>query len=389
MSQLPRSTDVFVIGGGPAGLAAAIAARRRGLSVTLADCSVPPIDKACGEGIMPDGVLAARSLGIDLEEAGAQQFRGIRFCDRGSGAPVQVEARFPNGHGLGLRRTSLHHLMVEHAAEAGVNLAWGVRVTGIGEEGVVADDRTVRARWIVGADGGHSPVRRWAGLDACERDSRRFGFRRHYAVPAWSEFMEIHWGDACQLYITPVGPREICVVLISRNPKLRLDDALPQFPEVARRLSPVGQAFSPVQDRPIGLSHMPQERGGVSASRRLKAVCRGNVALVGDASGSVDAITGEGLCLLFQHAVALAGAIEAGDLKLYQAEHRRLGKRPEFMADLMLFLDNRGRLRRRTFRAMASHPQLFDGMLAMHVGQLSTFDFLTNSLSLGWRLVTL
>jgi len=333
---------------------------------------------------MPDGVTAARSLGIELEGTGAQAFRGIRFCDSGQGAATQVEAPFPNGHGLGLRRTALHHLMVEHAADAGVNLAWGVRITGIGKQGVVADDRTVRTRWIVGADGGHSTVRRWAGLDACERDSRRYGFRRHYGVPAWSEFMEIHWGEGCQLYITPVGPREVCVVLISRNPKLRLDDALPQFPEVALRLA--GQAVSPVQDR---LKPVPQERGGVSASRRLKAVWRGNVALVGDASGSVDAITGEGLCLLFQHAVALARALEADDLGLYQAEHRRLGKRPEFMADLMLLLDQRGRLRRRTLRALASHPQLFAGMLAMHVGELSALDFLTNGLSFGWRLVTL
>ncbi|MBZ5620145.1 MAG: FAD-dependent monooxygenase [Acidobacteriia bacterium] len=378
MNRLPRSTDVFVIGGGPAGLAAAIAARQRGFAVTVADCSIPPIDKACGEGVMPDGVVAARSLGIELEGAGAQPFRGIRFCDRSAGIPTHVEAAFPKGQGLGLRRTALHQIMVEHAAEAGVNLAWGARITGIGEEGVVADGRTVRTRWIVGADGSHSAVRRWAGLDACERDSRRFGFRRHYGVAPWSEFMEIHWGEACQLYITPVGPREICVALISRNPHLRLDDVLPQFPEVSQRLAGSGAS----------LTGTP-ERGAVSASRRLKAVCRGNVALVGDASGSVDAITGEGLCLLFQHAVALGGALEDGELGLYQAEHRRIGRRPEFMADLMLFLDHRGRLRRRALRAMASRPHLFAGMLAMHVGELSRFDFFRNSLSFGWRLVTL
>ncbi|SPF41100.1 Monooxygenase, FAD-binding [Candidatus Sulfopaludibacter sp. SbA4] len=376
MNLLPRSTDVFVIGGGPAGLAAAIAARRRGFQVLLADCSVPPIDKACGEGIMPDGLAAARSLGIDLTASGAQPFRGIRFC--APGVPA-AEAPFPSGHGLGLRRTALHHLMVEHALQAGVQFAWGARITGIRPNdadagaAVEADGRLVRTRWIVGADGGHSAVRRWAGLDASHRDSRRFGFRRHYAVAPWSEFMEIHWGDACQLYITPVGPEEICVVSISRNPHLRLDDALPQFPDVARRLSGPGTL----------------ERGGVSASRRLKAVCRGRVALVGDASGSVDAITGEGLCLLFQQAVALAAALDAGDLALYQAEHRRIGRRPEFMADVMLLLDRRTRLRRRALRTMASHPRLFARMLAMHVGQLSPLDFFTNGLAFGWRLLTL
>ncbi len=371
MTALPRSTDLFVIGGGPAGLAAALAARRRGLDVTLADCSVPPIDKACGEGIMPDGLAAARSLGLDLDAAGGHPFRGIRFCD----GDTAVESAFPNGNGLGLRRTALHQLMVKQAMDAGVRLAWGVRVAGITTEGVVADDRLVRARWIAGADGGNSLVRRWAGLDACHHQSRRFGFRRHYAVPSWNQYMEIHWGDGCQLYITPVAANEVCVVLISRDHRLRLEDALPGFGDVERRLSAAA---------PTNL-----ERGGVTASRRLKAVCRGNVALVGDASGSVDAITGEGLCLLFQQSVALAAALEAGDLGLYQAEHRRIGRRPEFLAGMMLLLDRRRRLRSRVIRAMAGRPQLFADMLAMHVGQLSTTDFLTNGLALGWRMLTL
>jgi len=48
MVTLPASTDVFVVGGGPAGLALAIAARQRGLSVVVADGANPPIDKTCG-----------------------------------------------------------------------------------------------------------------------------------------------------------------------------------------------------------------------------------------------------------------------------------------------------------------------------------------------------
>ncbi len=353
------NADVFVIGGGPAGLAAAIAARQRGFDVLVADGAVPPIDKACGEGVMPDGIAAARALGLELAPAG-QVFRGIQFV----GAGASVHADFPHGHGLGVRRTALHRIMLQRAESLGVRFAWGTQVASLEE---------IHARWIVGADGSQSRVRRWAGLDACVRDSRRYGFRRHFRVAPWSEYMQIHWGGNCQMYVTPVGPEEVCAVLISRDPHLRLEDAMPQFPELCERLSTAAS--------------VTPERGGITASRRLKAVYRGNVALVGDASGSVDAITGEGLCLLFQHAVAVADAMASGDLASYAAEHRRIGRRPEFMADLMLMLDGRERLRSLTLRAMAARPSLFAGMLAMHVGELSAFDFLRNGLAFGWQLL--
>jgi flavin-dependent dehydrogenase len=368
-SGLIPSTDVFVIGGGPAGLAAAIAARHRGFEVTVADRSQPPIDKACGEGIMPDGVAAARALGISLEAAGARPFRGIRFCDWG----LSVEAPFPQGVGFGMRRTALHELMVERAAQAGVRMMWGASVTGLERDGVRVGGQLLRARWIVGADGGNSVVRRWAGLDACARDSRRYGFRRHYRVAPWSDFMEIHWGEGCQIYVTPVSDTEVCVVLISSDQRQRLDHVLPCFPLLARRLAAAGAQSS--------------ERGGVSASRRLDRVWRGNVALVGDASGSVDAITGEGLCLLFQQAVALADAL-AVDLSRYQAAHRRLGRRPELMANLMLLLNRSVRLRGRVLHAFAARPRLLSRMLALHVGELSFFDSAANGLALGWQMLT-
>ncbi|MGP8248063.1 MAG: NAD(P)/FAD-dependent oxidoreductase [Bryobacteraceae bacterium] len=364
------ATDLFIVGGGPAGLAAALAARRLGLDVTVADCSQPPVDKACGEGIMPDGVAAARSLGLALEDAGPRPFAGIRFAE----GTESVEARFPTGRGLGLRRTALHQFLIGHAYQAGVRMLWGARVTALVNAGAWVNDRLVRARWIAGADGGNSAVRRWAGLEASERDSRRYGFRRHYRVAPWSEFMEIHWGDGCQLYVTPVSDGEVCVVAISRDPHLRLDAALARFPCVRDHLESASAASS--------------ERGGVSATRRLKRVWRGNVALIGDASGSVDAVTGEGLCLLFQQAVALAGALAVEDLSAYQAAHRRLGRRPEWMGDLMLLLDRFPALRRRTIKAMAREPRLFARMLAMHVGELSAFDCVANGFSLGWEMLT-
>jgi 2-polyprenyl-6-methoxyphenol hydroxylase-like FAD-dependent oxidoreductase len=320
---------------------------------------------------MPDGIAAAGALGIPLEQTAGHPFCGIRFLGNG----VSVEADFPNGHGLGVRRTALHGIMVDRALAYGVRLLWGVRVSGFTGDRVMVDDRSVRTRWIVGADGGNSIVRRWAGLEEFERDSRRFAFRRHYSAAPWSDFMEIHWGDGCQMYVTPVASSEVCVVLISRDPHLRMEAALARFPQLQ-----VCLASAAISSR---------ERGGITLSRRLRAVVNRRVALVGDASGSVDAITGEGLCLLFQHAVLLAAALEGGDLARYQEEHRRLTRRPEMMADLMLLLDRRRRLRGRTLQAFAAKPSLFTRMLATHVGELSFFDFAANGLALGWQLLTI
>jgi menaquinone-9 beta-reductase len=336
-----QPTDVFIIGGGPAGLAAALAARRKGFDVTLADGARPPIDKACGEGLMPDGLAVLRSLGVALDAADAQPFGGIRFV----GCGVSVESAFPEGYALGVRRTVLHSRMVEAAAAAGVRMMWGTPVS--------IADQTIPARWIVGADGFHSRVGRWAGLAAKPPVDQRFGFRIHYRVAPWSDYMELHWGAGCQIYVTPIGAREVCAALISRDRRLRLDEALAQFPQLAARLA--------------GAPRATTERGAVTANRSLPRVYRGNVALIGDASGSVDAITGEGLCLAFHQAIALAESLASGDLARYQAAHRRLARRPTLMSRLMLTMDRRTWLRKPAFRAMAFEPRIFQTLLSFHL----------------------
>ena len=354
-------TDVFVIGGGPVGLATAIAARRKGFRVTVADGMEPPIDKACGEGVMPDGLAVAARLGLQLPVEKSFEFRGICF----HGERTSVSAEFSNGVGRGFRRTVLHQALVEQAERCGVKMHWGCSIAGF--EGI-------DAQWIIGADGTNSRVRSWAGLSACRRDSRRYGFRRHFQLAPWNDHVEIHWGNGCQIYITPVAGDEVCVALISRDPKLRLAVALQQFPVLRARL----------EDAPPRSA----ERGSITASRRLRRVTRGNIALIGDASGSVDAVSGEGLCLGFHQALALADAIEQKNLSLYEAAHRRLAIRPRFMADFMLTMDRWRWLRKRALASLAARPELFEGLLAMHVGVARPGDFAANCLSLGWRMLT-
>ena len=112
------------------------------------------------------------------------------------------------------------------------------------------------------------------------------------------------------------------------------------------------------------------------------------MALVGDASGGVDAITGQGLFLAFSQAQALADAMASGDLRKYEAAHRGVSRRPAFMARLMLMMDGRPRLRRRVMRIFEEEPRLFARMLAAHVGSGTPVDYAMNGLKLGWRLVT-
>lgn len=362
-------TDVFVIGGGPAGLAAAIAARSRGLRVIVADGNRPPIDKACGEGLMPDAIATAARIGIVLPESEGFHFRGIRF----HGESHSVAADFPHGVGLGCRRTALHSRLVEQAARAGVEMLWSTPIMGIEQSAVLTNTHRIETRWIIGADGAGSRVRRWAGLDRFTRNSQRFACRRHFAVKPWTDFMEIYWGHACQVYVTPVSPDEICVAFISRTPEVRLGEALHRFPQLESRL---GSAVP-----------SSKERGAVTATSRLSAVARGNVALVGDASGSVDAITGQGQCQAFQQSEALACALVEGELAPYTAQHRRIARRPAMMADLMLTMDRWPLIRRRALSAMSAHPQSFANLLAGHVGSLTAPQVLGAGLSLGWNMI--
>lgn len=366
-----RDTDVFIIGGGPAGLAAGIAARRRGFRVMLADSAIPPIDKPCGEGLMPDGICALSDLGIAIPIGDSYPFRGIRFLSSG----MKVDASFPAGHGLGIRRTKLHRLMIERAAATGVNLLWQTVVTGLHPDGVWLGTQLVRSRWIVGADGAHSRARQWAGLDENMARPQRFAFRRHYRVAPWTRCMEIYWGSNCQLYVTPIAQDEICVAAISQDPRLRLDAALLSFPAVCDRLQ--------------GLETTSVERGALSETRQLRNVYRGRTALIGDASGTVDAITGEGLCLAFRQAIILAESFAAGSLAPYQARHRALAKRPALMSRLMLTLENRDLFRDRVMRAFAARPQTFARMLALHVGAAPSLTLAGIGLSLGWELLTI
>jgi len=356
-----KETDVFVIGGGPAGLAAAIAAKHQGFRVAVADGARPPIDKACGEALLPNATFALEKLGVEISSNESAPIRGVRFLTSDNSA----EAMFPAGYrALSVRRTVLHRI--------GIELLWQTTVSGISGNEVQLADRSIRAAWIIGADGAGSRVRRWANLGAPSRSSSRFSFRRHYRVKPWTDRLEIYWGKHSQGYVTAVNGEEVCVAVASSNPRVRLDEALPEFPELAARLSEAQMTSS--------------EKGAVTATRKLACVWRKNVALVGDASGTVDAITGEGLGLGFNQALALADSLTHGNLAAYQSAHRRLAQRPTLMARLMLSLDGRTAVQKHTIAVFRRYPEIFRRLIAFHAGALSPMRLAFGESVFGWTL---
>ena len=389
--------DVLVVGAGPAGLATAIRSRAEGLTVAVVDgASGPPVDKACGEGLMPDGVEALRRLGVDPTALDARPFGGIRYVD----GDTVAEGTFPGTPGLGVRRTRLHAALVERAVEAGVDIRWQVKVTRLVEgpggsftalaAPTAAHRRSDRltagaeaaaaaaplpARFLVGADGLLSRVRRWAGLGGRPSRSRRFGVRRHLRVPPVEvpRVVEVWWGDRCEAYVTPVGPEEVGIAMLWDGRTADFDALLAGFPRLAARLA--------------GREVLSRDRGAGPLRQRVRGVVRGNVALVGDASGYVDAITGEGLSLAFHQAGALARALAAGDLAPYAAAQRRLGRLPDGTTRLLLAVERRPFLRRRAVRALAADPALFSRLLAVHAREapLASLGW-SGAARLVWRL---
>lgn len=363
-------TDVLIVGGGPAGIATAIAARLKGLRATVVDIRTPPIDKPCGEGLLPDAVDALRKLGIDLNASLAFPFYGFHFSDEHS----SVSAPMQRGNGFGIRRTFFHRLLVERAREGGVCFLWGTHVTELNAGGAQTNAGAISCKWLVGADGSLSMVRRFARLEPRRAPRMRFGFRRHYEVAPWTDRVEVHWGEKCQLIVAPTGSREVCLSLFTCDQRMRLSRALDLFPDVARRLA--------------GARPRSAQAGAVTFLSRARAVVSENVALVGDASCTVDGVAGQGLTLALQESLALAEAMAAGDLPQYAAAHRQITRMPVRMTRLLLAMNSNPAFRRKMLRILASSPALFAKMLSIHTGASSVKNLRAGDiLDFGWRMM--
>jgi menaquinone-9 beta-reductase len=362
--------NVVIIGAGPAGIAAAIAASQHGFQCIVLDARVPPIDKACGEGILPHGIAALQELGIHLDSSNSRPFAGIRFQDGESSAA----AEFAGHAGFAARRTQLHQMLVNRAVETGVDFHWGANVIQVDSGIVDTAEKQFPYDWLIGADGQNSAVREWAALKSRIVHGKRYGFRRHFLVRPWTDLVEVYWGERCQMFVTPTGEKEVGVAVFSLDPQLRVEQALARFPALAEKL----------QDAPPA----SKELGETTCLRILPEVTQGCIALVGDASGTVDAVTGHGLSMAFQQAIQLAEALHREDLSLYEAAHRKIAAIPVAMTRLTLLMERSDSIRRRALRIFQQSPGLFSRLLSIHAGALPMSSVgVSEIIEFGWKLL--
>ena len=376
---MSERVDYAIVGGGPAGLAVAIFAALAGRRAVVIEKRQSPVDKACGEGIMPPGVVWLSRMGVRVAPNAAHPFRGIRYVD----GDVVAEADFVEGPGLGIRRTALSSAMRSRAAALGADVRQDCEAgafTAHADHVVLETARgRIESRWLVGADGLHGRVRRGAGFEVAVGPCRRFGVRRHFRLPPWSDLVEVHWTDGVEAYVTPVGPDRVGIALLWSAAGGRTGDydtVLARFPELRARLGPAAACPETTV------------RGAGPFDVRVEPVARGRVLLVGDAAGYLDAITGEGLSLAFASAAALVQATAGEDASAYPRAWERLRRRHIAFTRLVLWVAERPSCRRHVLRALSRSPDVFRAFLAFNTGAWGWGRALPGVGKLGMRLLT-
>jgi flavin-dependent dehydrogenase len=169
---------------------------------------------------------------------------------------------------------------------------------------------SIHAEWLLAADGLHSTMARELGLALpAPKARRRYGQRRHYTVEPWSDLIEVHWTRAGEIYVTPTADGMVGLSLLARQ-GTHFDEAIAAAPELAARIR--------------GAEPASALRGAGPFRQRTKARVAGRALLLGDASGYVDALTGEGIRIGLDQARAAVGAVHAGHPAGYEKEWDRV-----------------------------------------------------------------
>ena len=306
---------------------------------------------------MPRGLARLEALGVLslVDPRRTHRIAGIRYINEDG---TTATAALPDAGGLGIRRVALSSAMWQRARDVGVQLYPEHRAQWRGNglvslSSAAGLQSSIKAELVVAADGLHSTSRRQAGLEGTRHGPMRLGLRQHLTMPPWSDHVEIYFADELEAYVTPVGAREIGVAFLwtPHDGKARsFAELLARVPSLAARLDGVASSSTTAGLGPLAL--------------QVRTITAPRFALLGDAAGTIDAITGEGISLALETAHELCVAWpDTARLERYQRAHARTFRRYARLSRWLLRLAQRPALRRRVVTALSRRPRLFETLV--------------------------
>jgi 2-polyprenyl-6-methoxyphenol hydroxylase-like FAD-dependent oxidoreductase len=306
--------SVLVVGGGIAGLSAAIALRKAGAAVQVLELN--PKWDVYGVGIIQPGnaIRALDALGL-AEQAVEQGFAiaGSRFHDSQGNllgevpAPPLLGPRYPAMNGI--TRPRLHRIFQQAVQNAGAEVRLGVTLESVGEEGraTLTDGTEGRYDLVVGADGINSLVRRLVFPDAPGPEyTGQVCWRHNFPKPEGQDRLDVFVGSRGKTGLVPLAPELMYLFLIERCPAAEVDvpDEL-LAPTLRERLAEFGGPVARLRDELISDSAEVVYRP-VESLLVPSPWFRGRVVLIGDAAHATSPHVGQGAAMAIEDAVVLA-----------------------------------------------------------------------------------
>ena len=343
--------DVAVVGAGPAGAAAALAAARAGARTVLLEREQLPRYKRCGGGMIGASQAAVRVAGVDLGPLSLDLVGRMTFTSRGrAGFTREAPPFLPM-----VLRSQLDEALVRVATDAGVELRTGVKVTAYDQtpSGVVltTGDGVISAGAVVGADGSGSRAAAHVGVVCDQVD---LGMEAELPTPAgsdWAGRVLLDWGPVPGSYgwVFPKGDTLTVGVIGDRA---RGEAVRAYYRDFVASLG-------------LDLSTAHHDGGHLTRVRAPGSpLSRGRVLVAGDAAGLLEPWTREGISFALRSG-ALAGAAAAADVASYApAVERELGA--EMAAG------------RRALAAYTAHPRVVHEVMRSLPGMWGLFTRLVS-----------
>lgn len=311
MWRVSEFVDLVVVGAGPAGAAAAIAAQRAGLNTLLLDAQGPRRDKTCGDGLTPRAVDTLKRLGLDVP---TYRNKGLKLHGFGG----DVVAPWPRGEGSASPRATFDAMLVDAASLAGATVrhncaAVGAQFDGSAISAVETEQGVVRCRWVIVADGVRSPFGKLLGRQWHRGQVYGIAARSYCASPFSHEpwmhsHVELRDADGVIQpgygWIFPLGDGTVnlgCGALSTdaRPAKVNTKKLLALYASQQREAWQLGP------EQAVASALLPM--GGAVSN-----VAGPNWALIGDAAACVNPLNGEGIDYGLETAVLAVELIAGG-----------------------------------------------------------------------------